>query len=137
MRDGDAETVKRLFPHVSAATREANPHIYGAGSGAVAGPVRASQPERDKRSQIEDSGVEAGKGGVESSYRVTLTVFRRRLCDNHDNARTALKPVVDNVTAWLGFKTDDHQNLYWEYHQEKTLGRCGTLIVVERVCNIK
>ena len=127
----DAAAIRRALTQASAEFRRLNPAIFG--GGAVAGRLPAAKPERDGRREAQDSGVEGGAAGME--YRVTLTTFRRRTLDNHDNARAAMKPVVDLVTAFLGFKTDDHPRLYWEYHQVKTSGRVGTLVLVERKIN--
>jgi hypothetical protein len=64
------------------------------------------------------------------SYHITLTQHRRKLLDGHDNEAYALKPTVDFITKWLGFKSDSDPRLHWEYHQVKTTGNEGTQVLI-------
>jgi hypothetical protein len=51
--------------------------------------------------------------------RVTLTRISPGTLDAHDNLRAALKPVVDEVTAWLGLESDADPRVTWDYQQRK------------------
>jgi hypothetical protein len=122
------ETIKvtgRILP-ISEATKRRNPELWS--SGPVVARLRAEKPQSDQRSEGQDRELEQGKESF--SYRITISVFRKRLLDNHDNARSALKPIVDLITTTLGFASDDCPELEWEYHQIKTSGSQGTLILI-------
>lgn len=49
---------------------------------------------------------------------VKLVRLAPRRFDSHDNLRVALKPIVDEVTAWLGLSNDDTPLLEWQYGQD-------------------
>ena len=56
--------------------------------------------------------------------KVTLTRIAPRMLDEHDNLRTAMKPIVDIIADVLipGLKmgrADDSKEITWEYAQEK------------------
>jgi hypothetical protein len=122
------ETIKvtgRILP-ISEATKRRNPELWN--SGPVVARLRSEKPQSDQRSESQDRKLEQGKESF--SYRITISVFRKRLLDNHDNARSALKPIVDLITTTLGFASDDCPELEWEYHQIKTSGSQGTLILI-------
>lgn len=63
---------------------------------------------------------------VELPCRVTLTRCSPGTLDAHDNLRGALKPVVDELAAWLGVRRasgvvdDSLDSVEWVYAQEKT-----------------
>lgn len=90
------------------------------------GPRQSAEPVQ--RSEVQDWGMEAPKSHL--SYHITLTQHRRRLLDGHDSLAFSLKPTVDFLTTWLGFRTDDHPRLHWEYHQVKTTGDEGTQVLI-------
>lgn len=50
--------------------------------------------------------------------RVVLTRQSKNLMDAHDNLRTSLKPVVDEVAKWLRLDDADPR-VTWEYIQER------------------
>lgn len=63
---------------------------------------------------------------MERITRLSIKVTRvsPRQLDTHDNLRTALKAPCDAITAWLGYKSDDHADLRWFYDQASdTKGR--------------
>lgn len=93
----------------------------GAGASQSAKPVR--------RRQSQDCRVEGPAPRV--GYRISLIQFRRRLLDEHDSMRFAVKPTVDNITRFLGYPSDDHPNLHWEYGQTLTKGSEGTAVKIE------
>lgn len=51
-------------------------------------------------------------------YVVTLTRLGGRGLDGHDNLRAALKGCADQLTVWLGLKSDADPRLVWGYGQE-------------------
>lgn len=59
---------------------------------------------------------------------VTVTRISPRTLDNHDNARGACKPAVDEIAAYLGLRSDADPRVTWEYRQQQ--GR-GFALVVE------
>jgi hypothetical protein len=99
-----------------------NPDLYPVG--------RLENPKRqpDKRSDQKDPGVEVLQDSV--AYRVLIISCRHRLCDAHDNLRTGAKPLVDAITATLGFTSDDDRRLTWEYGQVIS-EREGTIVKIE------
>lgn len=118
----------RILP-ISEATKRRNPEIYGRAK-PVAG-LRPEKPEPDQRSQGQNRELEQGKESPH--YRISFTVYRKRLLDSHDNARSALKALVDAITASLGFRSDDCPELIWEYHQIKTTGPQGVHILIGKL----
>lgn len=87
--------------------------------------------EPDGRSAGQDRGVESAARGV--GFRVVLIQCRRRLLDEHDSMRFAVKPLVDAITSWLGFAHDNDPRLRWEYGQCQTQGEEGTIVKVEEM----
>ena len=128
------DELKRKFPAASPGVRrevERQWAAWQASSGAA--PVAGRAPKdakRDQRSECKDKRVEEDEACM--GYRIEFVAFRRRLADSHDNFRFSLKPVVDFITAWLGFATDEHRRLSWCYNQVKSNGRQGVAIKVER-----
>ena len=52
-------------------------------------------------------------------YVVTLTRISPGRIDDHDNlSGGTLKAVVDQVTAWLGLKSDNDSRIDWQYGQQ-------------------
>lgn len=100
--------------------RDANPHLA-----TVDNPQRQSNQRRESQ----DRCVESSENSL--GYCVTIISFRKRLVDGHDNLRTGAKPLVDQITEWLGFASDDNQRLTWQYSQVRTDGEPGTLVVVQ------
>lgn len=100
--------------------RDANPHL-----------ATMDNPKRQphQRRESENRCVESSEGSV--GYCVTIISFRKRLVDGHDNLRTGAKPLVDQITEWLGFASDDNPRLTWQYSQVRTDGEPGTLVVVQ------
>lgn len=43
----------------------------------------------------------------------------------------ALKPTVDAITAWLGFRADSDPRLHWQYGQQQTAGHEGIIVHIE------
>ena len=119
-------TGRTLTPNET--TRRLNPHLY------LVGAVETAKPEPHQRRRGEDRGVEEGPSGV--VVRVCLVALRRRLLDRHDNMRSACKPLVDAITATLGFRSDDDPALEWEYGQQRTAGSEGVMVKIE-VCETK
>lgn len=117
------------IPYGSEAYRKLNPHLFPVAR------LRAEKPEQDQRNRGEDSGMEESKASTR--YRISIAVFRKRLLDSHDNARSACKPLVDSITRSLGFKSDDCQELEWEYHQLKTEYATGTHIIISRTSPVR
>lgn len=99
----------RVLP-ISESTRKRNPELYGAVGG-----LQAKEPKPNQRSQGQDCQLEQGQESV--GYRIKLIVVSRRRMDAHDNLRSSLKPIVDQITASLGFASDDDPALKWSYSQ--------------------
>ncbi len=109
------------------ACRKRNPHIFGSAS--VAG-LQNPQRQPNQRSQGEDRQLEKSTRGV--GYRITLVSLRSKLVDAHDNLRTGCKPLVDALTASLGFASDDNPRLEWMYAQAVCANE-GTIVKIEEV----
>lgn len=62
---------------------------------------------------------------------VTVVALRKRLMDGHDNLRFACKPIVDSLTALLGFDDDSHPALIWQYGQIQTFGPEGLMVHID------
>lgn len=129
MKNELPDITRRAIASASESTRRRNPEIFGR-AGPVAAGLRADEPERSERRQSEDSSVEAGAEGVE--YSVAVVAFRRRLLDKHDNLASACKPLTDRITEWLGFDTDNHPRLHWEFLQHETRGRVGVVVKIDK-----
>jgi hypothetical protein len=67
------------------------------------------------------SGAWAARKEVRSwpGWEVTVTRIAPRKVDGHDNLRTICKGVIDEVTAWIGLKTDSDERIKFEYEQER------------------
>ncbi len=89
--------------------------------------ARVAEPNRERGVQNQEP--EKRENGVR--FCITLIAIRRRLLDSHDNARSALKPLVDRITEWLGFRSDSDERLIWEYGQQKTEGTEGVMVKIE------
>lgn len=50
-------------------------------------------------------------------YRITIIQCRRRFLDAHDSLMFSVKPLVDQITAFLGYTDDANPGLHWEYGQ--------------------
>lgn len=93
------------------------------------GAVEANRPERppiqtlDGRLQ-EPTGSEKGV-----AVSITVVAFRRRLLDAHDAVAYACKPLTDAIAESLGVDDADRR-LHWEYHQLKTTGPEGTIVLI-------
>ena len=96
----------------------------------MAGRVCPEKPERDLRGQSQDCPL--AQSQERARYRITFTVYRRRLLDNFDNAKSALKPTIDRITELLGFPSDDCPELEWHAHQVKSK-TAGTHVLIEQV----
>lgn len=121
----DAKVTGRTLTF-SEATKKRNPGLFNVPIG-----LCPERPESNQRSQSKDSSMEQGEASV--CYHIVFTVFRRHLLDDHDNARSALKPLCDLVGQSLGFDDDSDERLTFEYHQLKTKGAIGTLIVISKL----
>ena len=94
--------------------------------------VGLQNPQRqpDQRSEGEDRKLEERQSRM--GFRIGIVSVRKKLVDEHDNLRTGAKPLVDAITASLGFANDNDPRLTWEYGQ--VLGtRCGTIVKIERL----
>lgn len=110
------------IPNGSEDYKRRNPHLFGLGA------VVSGQPEPCERSESQDRRMEASPSSV--AYRITLVTCRRRLLDSHDNARAALKPLVDAIAESIGLADADHR-IQWEYAQCRTDGQQGVLVKIE------
>lgn len=112
-----------LPKNVSESIKRLNPDLFGLGR--VANPER--QPDRGREGQDSELG-----GRPESlGYCVTIISCRRRLVDEHDNLRTGAKPLIDCITASLGFASDGDKRLKWCYEQFRTEGEQGTIVKID------
>ena len=113
------------IPHGSESYRKRNPHLFRPVDSLV-----QSKRECGERCEGEDRGVGEVQTGL--GFRITLISCRTRLVDGHDNLRTGLKPLVDRITEWIGFKSDSDKRLEWCYEQIRTAGHTGTIVLIER-----
>lgn len=93
----------------------------------VAG-LYTTQPKSDFRRKVENSRVEAS--AISFQYRVTFTVYRKRLLDVGDNGPSALKPTRDAVANFLGLDDNDPR-ITWDYQQIQARRDSGTHILIE------
>lgn len=75
--------------------------------------VENPQRQPNQRSQSQDRVVESSEKRL--GYRVGIISVRSRKIDEHDNLRQGCKPLVDAITASLGFSRDDDPRIVWEY----------------------
>ncbi len=61
---------------------------------------------------------------------VTCIAFRKRLLDQHDAVAYSFKPLTDAIAFTLSLDDADPR-LRWEYHQVRTAGRTGVIVMVE------
>lgn len=108
----DPDTLKRLFPNASQSTIKRNVPVEP-----LAG-VCPQKPQSNERSQSQDPRMEEGQPCIR--YRITITVYRKRLLDQGDNDRYATKPLRDCIATYLGFSNDNDECLEWDYHQVKS-----------------
>lgn len=89
-----------------------------------------ADPQRKpyERSALQDQ-VMAGSQDC-LGFRVAIISLRKRMVDGHDNLRTGAKPLVDRITEWLGFKSDNDPRLEWDYHQIIVSGQPGTVVQI-------
>lgn len=114
----------KLPEHVSKSVERLNPHLFGVG--VIPNPKRQPDERRESQNcQLEDRPRSLG-------FRITIISIRSRLGDIHDNIRTGAKPLVDAITASLGFRDDSNPGLYWEYYQIVGKPR-GTIVLIERL----
>ncbi len=95
--------------------------------GGLDGP-KSEQGQRRESKASGMVGIEASVGCV-----ITLTSYRRRLLDGHDNLMAAHKPLVDRITEDLGFSSDNDTRIKWEYQQIVTRGATGTSVVISQI----
>lgn len=74
-----------------------------------------SQRKSNQRSQSKDPKLDKSSNSV--GYCIAIISCRKKLVDAHDNLRTGAKPLVDAITASLGFASDNNSRLAWEYGQ--------------------
>lgn len=96
----------------------------------LAGRLHTQKPESDRRGEGEDSAL--AQGAALPRYRITFTVYRKRLLDRFDNERAALKPLCDAITILLGFSNDECPELEWRCHQVKSQTK-GTHVLIEQL----
>jgi hypothetical protein len=94
-----------------------------------AGAAQSAQP--DRRGQSQDCRVESPAPRV--GYRITLIQCRRRCLDAHDSLAFSVKPLVDEITRFLGYSNDNDPALQWEYAQLQTKGSEGTAVKIEAI----
>lgn len=92
-------------------------------------PAQSAKP--DRRTAGEDCRVESAARRV--GFCISLIQHRRRLLDEHDSLRFAVKPLVDAITDWLGFQHDNDPRLRWEYAQIQTRATEGVVVKIEPI----
>jgi hypothetical protein len=110
-----------LNPNTKDRIRRDNPDVFR--------PLAAEKSKSVGQRRCKDSELERGPESVR--YCVTLIALRRRLLDSHDNARSAMKPLVDKITDWLGFKSDADERIIWQYAQVKSDGPQGVAVLIQ------
>jgi hypothetical protein len=112
---------KDLPSHVQRNIVKSNPGLFPG--------LETEIPQPDQRRKVQDKKLAGGE--ERRRFRIQFVCLRRRLLDEHDNLRSALKPVVDRITERLGFAADNDERLQWEYHQIKTKGKEGVVVLME------
>lgn len=97
-------------------------------AGPPVGALVPKKPKRDKGSGGQDP--ELGSRPPRLGYRVVIVRVGKRELDRHDNLRTACKPLVDAITAQLGFKSDNDPALHWEYGQVVSDATPGCIVSI-------
>lgn len=95
------------------------------------GRLETPKPKPDQRGKAQDPELGGRPAGV--GFSITLIVFCRRKMDQHDNLRSACKPLVDRITETLGFRSDDDPRLSWHYDQVITSEEEGCLVKIEEL----
>lgn len=104
-----------------------NPHLYQP----VVGRVRSKVAESDRTREGEDPTM--GLSAEVPCFCITITVYRKRLVDGHDNSRMACKALVDAITTVLGFDSDSDPRLEWIYHQIQSKITHGTHVIITKI----
>lgn len=117
----DLDTLKRLFPNASRSTIAAN-------SGSV-GPVEAHRAERPTVQALVPRVQKPAGRPASVGVRIVLTQYRRRLLDGHDAVAYSCKPLTDAIAESLGVDDADPR-LHWSYHQLKTDGHEGVVVLI-------
>ena len=100
------------------------------------GRVRDPEPEQKAGRALEQGGAkpnggERGVAGGGPWFRVTITSYRMGTLDR-DNLIGGAKALRDTIASSLGM--DDKDSLIeWEYGQQQTKGKTGTVVRVERL----
>lgn len=92
-------------------------------------PAQSAQPHQERPGS--HPGVEGPARGL--GYRVRLIQCRHRLLDSHDSLPFSVKPLVDAITAFLGFSADNDPALHWEFGQIQTPGPEGVIVSIHPV----
>jgi hypothetical protein len=108
----------------SKAFRKLNPHLNPLAAG-----LSTKESKSNDGIKSEDKSVERKQESVE--FCITIICFRKRLLDSHDNLASSCKPLVDRITEWLGFNSDDNKLLSWNYAQIKTRGKVGVIVKID------
>lgn len=108
-----------------------NPDGSWSKSGNTLDRVEASKPKLHQRSEVENKELVQRQEGV--AFCITIIVFGRKLMDKHDNLKSSVKPIVDSITAELGFRSDDDPLLHWQYGQVATDAETGCLVTIETI----
>lgn len=121
------DELKRLFPRASQSTIARNQDAPGLDR--VVPKIEQPEPGRTLEQNI--STRQGRKKGVgQSGVRVTLIAVVRRQIDEHDNLRHGFKPLVDLIARELGLDDADPR-IRWQYGQQITSGKQGTIVMIE------
>lgn len=101
----------------------------------IVGAVGAGVAEPSARREAQNPNPQRSERSVEHGFtwRIAFLSCRRRLLDEGDNDRAALKPLRDAVARSLGFSNDNDPVLEWCYDQCEVRAPNGVLVSVERV----
>lgn len=114
------DQLKRLCPNASESFIKLNADLD-----------RVANSKRESGRGREGQDSELGSRPKSLGYCVTIISCRRRLVDEHDNLRTGAKPLIDYITASLGFASDGDKRLKWNYEQFRTDGEQGTIVKID------
>jgi hypothetical protein len=104
------------------------PHGWYKPARASVGAVEGPKPKPDQGRKGQDPKL--GSSSPSMVYRIGLCVVSNRELDAHDNLRSACKPLVDAITASLGYASDSDARLRWEYGQLVSNGRPGVIVSI-------
>lgn len=116
------DIARKAFSSASPTVRKLNPDAFGLGG------LQNPKRQQRQRGPGEDKALEGVPPGV--GFCITIIRVCKRMVDHHDNLRTGAKPLVDAITATLGFAADSDKRLEWRYDQ--LIGdREGTIVRID------